>query len=70
MGRDPRHRCGIARSRPGGLDASTAADVVSSLNGHEVFLNLVDHCGWSTHRYAEWLGNALVDLLLVGERGD
>lgn len=52
-----------------GIDAATAIDVVWSLNGHEVFLNLVDRCGWPVARYAEWLGDALVDLLLDG-RGD
>lgn len=51
-----------------GLDESTAVDIVWSLNGHEVFLNLVDQCGWSVQRYAEWLGDALVDLLLSGDR--
>lgn len=52
-----------------GLDAATAIDIVWSLNGHEVFLNLVDRCGWPTARYAEWLGDALVDLLLADGRG-
>jgi len=55
--------------RPG-LDASTAVDIAWSLNGHEVFLNLVDRCGWSTTQYAAWLGDALVDLLLDGSRDD
>jgi AcrR family transcriptional regulator len=53
-----------------GLDAATAIDIVWSLNGHEVFLNLVDHCGWSAARYGEWLGDTLVELLLADGRGD
>ena len=53
-----------------GLDAATTIDIMWSLNGHEVFLNLVDRCGWTTDRYAEWLGDALVELLLGDGPGD
>jgi AcrR family transcriptional regulator len=47
-----------------GLTPTHAIDIVWSLNGHEMFLNLVDGCGWSVDQYTEWLGQALVDLLL------
>lgn len=52
-----------------GLDAATAIDIVWSLNGHEVFLNFVDQCGWPAAQYGEWLGDTLVELLLADGRG-
>ena len=48
----------------GGLDPGIAIDIAWSLNGHEVYLDLVDGCGWPEERYAEWLGDTLVALLL------
>lgn len=47
-----------------GITTESAIDVTWTLNGHEVYLDLVDRCGWTSDAYADWLGNALVALLL------
>jgi AcrR family transcriptional regulator len=47
-----------------GLTFDEAIDVVWSLNGHEIYLNLVEQSGWQRERYEEWLGDALVALVL------
>jgi len=47
-----------------GVTTETAIDITWTLNGHEVYLNLVDRCGWTPDAYAEWLGHTLVSLLL------
>ena len=46
------------------LGTETAIDITWTLNGHEVYLNLVDRCAWTSDFYAEWLGHTLVSLLL------
>jgi AcrR family transcriptional regulator len=43
-----------------GLTIETAVDVVWALNGHELYLNLVEGCAWSPDRYTTWLGDLLV----------
>jgi AcrR family transcriptional regulator len=50
------------------LDAEAAIDIVWSLNGHEVYRNLVVHRGWAPERYETWLGTSLVELLLGARR--
>ncbi len=50
-----------------GLTTGDAIDIVWSLNGHEVYSNLVDGCGWTPTRYAAWLGDTLVAVLLPSE---
>lgn len=47
-----------------GVSTETAIDIVWALNGHEVYLNLVDRCGWTTDAYGDWLGHTLESLLL------
>lgn len=47
-----------------GLSVDAAIDVVWSMNGHELYLHLVRDCGWTGDRYAEWLGETFVELLL------
>lgn len=51
-----------------GLDAEGAIDIVWSLNGHELYRNLVVHCGWEPERYETWLGASLIELLLGARR--
>lgn len=51
-----------------GLDLDGAIDIVWSLNGHEVYLNLVARCDWSPERYETWLGATFVELLLGPRR--
>ncbi len=51
-----------------GLDAEAAIDIVWSLNGHELYRNLVVHLHWAPERYETWLGATLVELLLGTRR--
>lgn len=51
-----------------GLDAEEAIDIVWSLNGHELYRNLVVHRGWTPERYETWLGASFVELLLGKRR--
>lgn len=55
---------GEAGQLAAGVTTDAAIDIVWTLNGHEVYLNLVDRCGWTTDAYAEWLGDTIVSLLL------
>lgn len=48
---------------PAGLDEETAIDIVWTLNGHEVYLNLVEGCRWTPPRYEAWLGASFVGQL-------
>ena len=49
--------------RPG-LDVETAADAVYALVNEEVYLLLVDDCGWDLARFERWLADALRHQLL------
>lgn len=51
-----------------GLDVNGAIDIVWSLNGHEVYQNLVAHSSWPPERYEEWLGASLIELLIRPRR--
>ena len=51
------------------LTTEEAIDVVWTLNGHDTYVNLVDHRHWTRERYEDWLGDALVALLLAGGSG-
>ena len=48
-----------------GLSVERAIDIVWSFNGHDLYLNLVEGCGWSPSAYETWLGDSLA-LLLFG----
>ena len=50
--------------RPG-LTQQNARDIFWMLTGSDVYRMLVRERGWSPERYQEWLGDALVELLLV-----
>jgi AcrR family transcriptional regulator len=50
--------------RPG-LTQQSARDIFWMLTGGDVYRMLVRERGWSPKRYQEWLGDALVELLLV-----
>lgn len=47
-----------------GLAVPAALDIVLALTLPEVYATLVGERGWSRSRYQEWLGDALVSLLL------
>jgi AcrR family transcriptional regulator len=46
-----------------GLTIERATDILWTFNGHDLYLNLVEGCGWSSAAYQTWLGDTLVDLL-------
>lgn len=48
-----------------GLTADHATDIMWTLNGHDIYLNLIEGCGWSPAAYQTWLGDSL-DRLLFG----
>ena len=52
----------VAAPRPAtcapGLDVETAADAVYALVNEEVYLLLVDDCGWDLDRFERWLADA------------
>jgi AcrR family transcriptional regulator len=50
-----------------GLDPAIAADVLSGLHRHEVFLAFTEEAGWSFDRYRAWTYAALCEALLPGE---
>jgi AcrR family transcriptional regulator len=46
-----------------GLTVEHAIDVVWTFNGHDMYLDLVEGCGWSPAAYETWLGDSLARLL-------
>jgi AcrR family transcriptional regulator len=46
-----------------GLTHDRATDILWSFNGHDLYLNLVEGCGWSSTDYQTWLGDGLARLL-------
>lgn len=52
------------RLRPG-LSEDEALDVLWTMTGTQFYQQLVDRQGWAAERYEEWLGDALVRLLLT-----
>jgi AcrR family transcriptional regulator len=48
-----------------GIDLDRAIDIVWTLNGHDVYLTLVDGCGWSPFAYEAWLGDSLSTMLFA-----
>ena len=57
-----------ARIQPG-LSQSDVLDVLWSMTGSDYYSLLVFQRGWTPSRYEEWLGAALIRLLLVPEEG-
>ncbi len=58
------------RLRPS-LSTSEARDVIWAMSGPDWYIQLVFQRGWTPSRYEEWLGDALINLLLqpqVAER--
>ena len=51
------------RLKPG-LSEQEALDVLWTMTGSHLYQQLVDRQGWSAARYEQWLGDALVELLL------
>jgi TetR/AcrR family transcriptional regulator, regulator of autoinduction and epiphytic fitness len=47
-----------------GLTEKEALDVLWTLSGSHLYEQLVDQQGWTADRYEEWLGDAMVALLL------
>ena len=47
-----------------GLDPAEATDVLLTLAGSDVFLNLTEERGWTVQRYVAWTTDALCALLL------
>jgi AcrR family transcriptional regulator len=47
-----------------GLDAETAADIIWTVGGADVYMMLVDHLGKTPDEYEAWLHDRMVDLLL------
>lgn len=47
-----------------GLTEKEALDVLWTLSGSHLYQQLVDQQGWTADRYEEWLGDAMVALLL------
>lgn len=45
------------------LSVELATDLVWSLNSHDLYLNLVDGCGWTLAQYEAWLGDTLAEQL-------
>ena len=62
---------GVVRAAAGrtplidGLELDRAIDIVWIFNGHDVYLNLVDGCGWSAAAYESWLGDSLTTMLFA-----
>jgi AcrR family transcriptional regulator len=54
---------GRAGGLAGGITAERAADTIYALAGYDVYLRLVDECGWSTERYTAWLRDTLTATL-------
>jgi AcrR family transcriptional regulator len=55
------------RLRPG-LSQPEVLAVIWSFSGNDLYSMLVLDRGWAPSRYEEWLGSALIDLLLVVDR--
>ncbi|HEX6198468.1 MAG TPA: TetR/AcrR family transcriptional regulator [Jiangellaceae bacterium] len=51
------------RLRPG-LNSVTAVDEAWALSSVGVYLDLTDHCGWTTTQYRDWLHSSFSRLLL------
>ena len=51
------------------MSSAEVLAVVWAMTSPDVYSMLVVERGWTPDRYEEWLGNALIDLLLV-PRGD
>ena len=52
------------RLRPG-LSESEVLAVTWTFSGNDLYSMLVLDRGWTPSRYEEWLGSALIDLLLI-----
>ena len=52
------------RLRPG-LNPESALDIIWSLTGSDFYSLLVFERGWTPDQYEEWLGQSLIELILV-----
>ena len=59
---------GTGKLRPG-LSSAEVLAVIWAMTGADLYSMLVFERGWTPNRYEDWLGTALIDLLLV-PRGD
>lgn len=57
------------RLRPN-LSASEAHDVIWAMSSPDWYIQLVYERGWTPARYEEWLGDALINLLLQPQSGE
>jgi AcrR family transcriptional regulator len=48
------------------LTVDRATDIVWTFNAHDIYLNLIDGCGWSPEAFEAWLGDSLAELLFGG----
>jgi AcrR family transcriptional regulator len=58
----------IAEDGPLRLEVDKAADTYSSLANPEVFLLMLDHFGWTSEQFRDWLADSVTRLLLSDER--
>jgi AcrR family transcriptional regulator len=49
------------------LSPEEALDILWSLTGYDLYRMLVIECGWEAERYESWLGQLLLDRLLLSE---
>ncbi len=47
-----------------GLDAESAADILYTLTGRDIFRMLIQDCGWPRERYQEWLAETIIAALV------